>query len=344
MNNLIKRLSDFEWAAIKLSIFYVLIAMAISISFSIVIYNISSLEVGQGIGRTFRIINDCSPNMLPPGFENLEDARNQQLDEINGHLQQRLVYFNLIILLISSGLSYFLAKKTLHPLELAMDTQNRFTADASHELRTPLAAMRAEIEVALRDKKMSLAEAKKLLFSNIEEVAKLEHLSDALLKLAIYQEGKIELERLNISEVIVKAYEKIAALAKKREIVFENELQDAFVLGDRQSLVELFVILLDNAIKYSLQGNKIEIKIVKLNKKVTVKIKDYGSGIMPSDLPNIFERFYRSDTSRTKAINGYGLGLSLAKQIIDLHEGKILVKSTLGKGSEFDVTLPEKTF
>ena len=339
MNKLIKRLNDFEWAAIKLSVFYVLIAMAISVSFSLVVYNLSTREVGRGIGRTFRVINQCSPDKLPPGFENLEHARVEQISEINNNLQLQLIYFNIVILLISSALSYFLARKTLHPLEEAMDAQNRFTADASHELRTPLAAMRAEIEVALRDKELSKAEAKELLESNIEEITKLETLSDALLKLARYQHDGFNFTQVNISDVLIEAYGKLESLAKKKEIVFENELKDAQVTGDRGSLVELFVILIDNAIKYSPKGSKIELKILQTQNSVSVEVKDHGVGIKASDLPRIFDRFYRADHSRGKKVNGYGLGLSLAKQIVDLHHGEILVKSTLDKGTEVIVNL-----
>lgn len=323
-----------------MSAFYVLIVMVISIFFSVGIYNISTNELGRGMVKTFGVIDKCALDRLPPGFENLEHARIEQIDEINTRLQSKLVYFNLIILILSSLLSYFLARKTLRPLEQAMEEQNRFTADASHELRTPLAAMRAETEVALRDKKLSISEAKKLLESNIEETKKLEHLSDVLLRLAKYQNIKVDFKNIMTSDILVEAYEKVESLAKAKNIVFENELKEIEVLGERQSLIELFVILLDNAIKYSDKGKKIEIKTAKVGGKVVVRIKDYGLGIKSSDLPHIFDRFYRADTSRAKTkVNGYGLGLSLAKQIVDLHGADISVKSTIGKGTEFTVSL-----
>ena len=339
MNNIFKeKLSDFDRAAIKLSVFYVLIVMIISIFFSISIYNISTKEVGRGVGKTMGIIDNCAPGHLPPGFESLERVRIDQIQEINDRIKVGLYYFNLIILIVSSGLSYFLAKKTLHPLEQAMESQNRFTADASHELRTPLAAMRSEIEVALRDKKISPDDAKKLFESNIEEIVKLENLSETLLKLARYQNYESDFKEVNICEAIVEAYEKVAHMAEKKQIVFENDLREVEVNGDKQSLVQLFVVLLDNAIKYSGKGEKILIKVSQIGKHASVSIKDYGSGIKASDLPYIFERFYRGESSRNKAkTNGYGLGLSLAKQIVDMHRGKISVKSVSGKGAEFTV-------
>jgi signal transduction histidine kinase len=340
MNKSIKKIGAFKWASIKLSVFYVLIAMAISISFSIAIFNISKTEVGRGIGRTFRVINQCSLEKLPPGFENLEHARLEQISEINSHVKGQLIYFNLIILIISSGLSYFLARKTLHPLEQAMESQNRFTADASHELRTPLAAMRAEIEVALRDKNLSKDGARNLLRSNIEEIEKLENLSDVLLKLARYEHNGFDFKKLDISDVVVEAYEKVESLAKEKDIEFGNVLNNFKVSGDKQSLVELFVILLDNAIKYSQKGKTIDIKIFQKDKRAIIAIRDRGTGIKTSDLPHIFDRFYRADHSRGKTVKGYGLGLSLAKQIVDLHSGEITVTSTADKGSEFKVAIP----
>lgn len=323
-----------------MSAFYVLIVMAVSILFSYSIYNISIREVGRGVGNTLHIIDQCAPDRLPPGFENLERVRTGQIQEINDRLLERLYYFNLIILLISSILSYFLAKKTLHPLEQAMENQNRFTADASHELRTPLAAMRSEIEVSLRDKKLTLIDSKKLLESNIEEISKLENLSEALLKLARYDNLELKLEKIDLSDVVVEAYSKVAHLAESKKIVFENDLREAEINGDKQSLVQLFVILLDNAIKYSQNNQKISIVIKQSGKRASVVVKDHGAGIKAMDLPHIFDRFYRGESSRNKSkTNGYGLGLSLAKQIVEMHSGKIVVKSTPGKGAEFTVTV-----
>jgi len=337
------KIMEFERAAVKLSAFYVLIVMVISISFSVSLYNISTRELGRGVGKTFRIVSQCSPELLPPGFKNLEHVRIEQIKEFNSNIKEKLYYFNLIILVIASGLSYFLAKKTLHPLEQAMESQNRFTADASHELRTPLTAMRAEIEVAMRDKNITLAQTKKLMESNIEEIAKLENLTNTLLKLARLDEVENDFSKLDLSQIVIEAFEKVQSLALNKKIIFKNSLDPATIVGDKESLVELFVILIDNAIKYSHKGGKIFISIVKTGNSTEIKIKDEGVGIKESQLPHIFDRFYRADSSRTKEkIDGYGLGLSLAKQIVDLHNAKIRVKSVVNKGSEFTVVLPQK--
>ncbi|MCX6806768.1 MAG: HAMP domain-containing sensor histidine kinase [Candidatus Berkelbacteria bacterium] len=334
----------FKSAYLKLTLFYVLIVMIISISFSLVLYRISSTELGRGLGQQTRFLRELPINDRPsfqiPDFEKI---RLEQLEESSNRLRLNLIYFNIFILILSSGISYFLARRTLRPIEEMMDAQNRFTADASHELKTPLTAMRTEIEVSLREKKMSIVEARKLLSSNLEEIGKLESLSGALLKLAKYQEDfKLEFEKVVLTEVITEAYEKVEGLAKEKSIEFKNNFKEIYAKGDKQSLVELFVILLDNAIKYSPKESKISINVEKEKHGAIVKIKDQGIGIKALDLPHIFDRFYRADISRTKEkVDGYGLGLSIAKRIVELHGGTISANSKPGKGSEFIIKLPK---
>lgn len=332
----------FKSAYLKLTLFYVLVAMIISAIFSILLYQMSSNEIDRGLGRQDRFLRELpANNIIPERIQQMEQIRLEQLKESNNHLRLSLIYFNLLILILSSGISYFFARRTLRPIEDMMDAQNRFTADASHELKTPLAAMRSEIEVNLRDKKLDMAGVKKLLESNLEEIGKLETLSNALLKLARYQEDvKLSFKKLSLPEIIIESFEKVESLAKEKKIEFENNLQDIKIKGDRQSLVELFVILLDNAIKYSPEKSKVYISTEKENEYTTIKVRDEGIGIKALDLPYIFNRFYRADSSRSKEkMDGYGLGLSIAKRIVELHGGIISATSKIGKGSEFMVRL-----
>jgi signal transduction histidine kinase len=331
----------FTIAYLKLTGFYILIVMIISVAFSIAIYRISSTELGRGLVRQSRFLREMPNNdneFQPP--DDFERIRNEQLNESSHRLEVNLIYFNLLILILASVASYFFARRTLRPIENSMEAQNRFTADASHELRTPLTAIRTEIEVNLRDKKLNLSEAKNLLKSNLEEIGKLETLSGALLKIARYQDGpKGSFEKVSLEEVLVESYEKVQSLAEKESIKFENDFQNLYINGDKEALVELFVVLLDNAIKYSPKRSKVFIDIAKDKHMAKVKIKDKGIGIKASDLPHIFDRFYRADSSRCKEqVQGYGLGLSLAKQIVELHNGKITATSRPGKGSEFVVS------
>lgn len=347
----------FRSATLKLTLFYILIAMAVSVIFSIAIFNISSNELERGLGRQITILHnmplDSIQNITLPDFDkNKLDLLNESTD----NLRNNLIYYNLLILILSSAAGYFLARKTLQPLEETMEAQSRFTADASHELRTPITAMRAEIEVALRDKKFNFNMAKELLESNLEETSKLESLSNALLKLTNSQKDiKKSFHEIHLSDLIIESYEKVESLADHKSIKFETNLYsqhkeeksvkgnasaDVEIQGDKQSLIELFMILLDNAIKYSPEKSTIKISVVMTDGHVLVKIKDQGIGIKAYDLPHIFDRFYRADHSRNKEkVAGYGLGLSIAKNIAELHGGSISVKSEPGKGSEFSVKL-----
>lgn len=333
-----------DFAVIKLSLFYVLIIMTISVSFSLILHRISYQEINRGLGRQLRTFweqNNINP-MSP--MADLEKIRQDQINEANKRLTINLIYFNILILVFSSITSYFFAKKTLEPIEKSMEEQNRFTADASHELRTPLTAMKTEIEVALRDKKLNLEEARNLLNSNLEEVGKLESLSNALLKLAKAENINNEFEEVNLWAIINAAHKKIQRLSDQKMIsikISPTDKNDNFIIdGEPQSLTELFVILLDNAVKYSPENSEVIVSTENQGEHIVIKIKDEGIGIKESDLPYIFNRFYRADNSRNKEkVAGYGLGLSIAKQIVDMHNGAISVNSKIGKGSEFKISL-----
>jgi signal transduction histidine kinase len=334
---------SFKSAYLKLTVIYVVIVMVISFAFSVLLYQISSSELNRGLGRQGEVLRNLPPpEFVPQSRVALEKTRIAQLEESNNHLRTNLIYFNLLILFVSGGLSYFLARRTLRPIEEMVDIQNRFTADASHELRTPLTAMKTEIEVSLRDKKLNISDAKKLLGSNLEEIGKLETLSNELLSLAKYQDiEELPFEKVNLKEVVDGALGKVEALAKNKEIKFDSELVDVETKANRQSLVELAVILLENAVKYSPKDSKIAITTETRDKHAYIKVQDWGIGIKEADIPFIFNRFYRADISRSKEVmEGYGLGLSIAKKIVEKHHGKIEVESKPDSGSTFTVGLP----
>ncbi len=244
---------------------------------------------------------------------------------------------NVIILVVSGGLGYLLAGKTLKPIKLMIDEQNRFVTDASHELRTPLTALKSTMEVFLRSKTPTIKGSKDLIRSSIEEVNKLKVLSDSLLSLSQYQEynNSVRFEQVSLKKVVREAVDKIAPLAGQRDISVNEQVKDMAVRGNKYSLVDLFVILLENAIKYSPDESKVAIVSSVSGRAINVSVKDEGSGIEEKDIPRIFDRFYRADKSRSSS--GFGLGLSIAKRIVDMHKGKIFVESRVGKGSTFTV-------
>jgi signal transduction histidine kinase len=144
-----------------------------------------------------------------------------------------------------------------------------------------------------------------------------------------------------LKDISAEATQKVSAIATAKDIVIENKVDNIHLKGNETTLTELLVILLDNAIKYSESKTTIKITSYQHDNYAYIKIADQGQGIAKLDLPHIFDRFYRSDLSRSKKeTNGYGLGLSIAKKIVEDHKGSIKVKSILGKGSIFTIKLP----
>jgi two-component system sensor histidine kinase CiaH len=340
----------FTQARIKLTAWYLVIIMAISLSFSGVIYvginreltRIENFEVArrERNSRISSILDQYTQERiargLPPPLFEPEAVESNTTAEARTRILLTLGIINASILVVSGIGGYFLAGRTLKPIALMMDEQKEFVSNASHELRTPLTSLKSEIEVALRDKKITLSQAKKLLTSNLEEVDKIHKLSDYLLKLNKYEAGAPTpvMGKLNLKTLAGKAIEKVLPLAKAKKVKIEKKLASAYVEGNKDSLIELTTILLDNAIKYSKPGGKVVIIISKAGP--LLEVKDSGIGIAKKDLPHIFDRFYRSEASRSREkTDGYGLGLSIAKSIAQLHGARIQVTSTLNRGSSF---------
>jgi len=330
----------FTKTGIKLTLWYLLIIMLVSISFSIAIFKVLDSELNR-VERVQKIRMERRTSLEFP----LKELRDPIIDpgiieESKNRIKFILFLVNLGVLGLSSLAGYFLAGRTLKPIQDMVLEQNRFITDSSHELRTPLTALKSEIEVSLRDKKLKINDTKKILESNLEEVNKLQYLTDNLIKLSQYQKQNVlNIESIFLQEILNEALRKVSKISKAKKINLLNNVKDYSIKGDRQTLVELFVILLDNAIKYSPKESKVTLNSVKKDKYIFVSIKDEGEGISEEDIPHIFDRFYRADKSRTKStIPGYGLGLSIAKEIIEKHKGHLKVESTLGKGSEFIVS------
>ena len=343
----------FHSARIKLTAWYLLIIMVVSIAFSVAVYKILTFELDR-VERAQRLrIELRNPNpqyIFPP--TNLQDDLLHPfrldpdiIEETKTRLKIILFLINLGILGSSAVAGYFLAGKTLRPIKEMVDEQNRFITDASHELRTPLTALKAEIEVNLRNKKLTLEDAKKILASNLEETNNLQILSDDLIKLTQYQQNDngMLIAKISLSDVVNEAVKKVTRFAKDKNITIINEVDKITIEGDKQSLTESLVIFLDNAIKYSPAKTEVNLSSHKTDGYVLITITDQGTGINKADIPHLFDRFYRADKSRTKtATPGYGLGLAIAKQIIDRHHGTIIVDSSLNKGSTFTIKLPLK--
>ena len=333
----------FKKAVVRLTLWYLAVIMLLSLFFTVVLYNVSTSELNALEVRQENLIHSHAGMMLPLGFNDVNQQRIQEINDSKSHIAVNLAYFNVIILLLGGGISYLLAKRTLEPLEESMEAQKRFTADASHELRTPLTAMKSEIEVALRDHHLSASDARELLESNLEEVNKLQALSNGLLALAKQDEKAAQLPvPVQVASVVNEAVKSLQHKAKQCEVslLVHNET-GLMVKAESMRLHEVVAILLDNAIKYSSPKSEVTVTTEKKEESMVLSVEDKGVGIAEEDIPHIFDRFYRVDPSRSKTtVEGYGLGLSIAKKIAESYNGAIEVVSKLGEGTTFSLILP----
>lgn len=325
---------------IQLAASYLLIIMTMSISFSVVTYHTSAQEIGRQLppGRAYSQLDILDSDAF-------RDYLQDRLSDGRHELLVRLVALNGFVLILGAFISYVLARRTLEPIEEALEAQSRFAADASHELRTPLATIHTENEVALRNPKLTLARSKALLKSNLEEVTRLQQLSEGLLHLA-RDDGKLpSLSSVSLSDVTREAINKLYREAQSKRIVIEDKVGDIRAHANSVSLEQIITILLDNAIKYSPDNTSISVTAKRQGKEVLLNVTDQGVGIAADDLSRIFTRFYRVDPSRTsRRVSGHGLGLALAAKLAQQQNGQITVTSKPGKGSTFVVHLmPNKS-
>lgn len=330
----------FTKTRLTLTAWYLAIIMLVSFAFSIVIYQGAQSELQRSLRIQTLRFQRQQGIYLPLGV--FPEIDRELLTELDNRIKLTLLLVNLGIFVFSGAAGYFLAGKTLRPIEKMVEEQKRFVADASHELRTPLTAMRTENEVALRDKKLNLEGAKQLLKSNLEETNKMQELSNYLLTLSRYQTKGFQFKKepVDLHQVIHSVLETHQSTIKKRSIKIITKGQRVIVNAHKESLIELLNILVDNAIKYSFSKGSINIETQKTSTGVLLSVHDNGIGIKPNDLPHIFDRFYRAEPSRSKLrTDGYGLGLSIAKEIVDYHSGLIEVQSNARTGTTFKIKL-----
>jgi signal transduction histidine kinase len=222
--------------------------------------------------------------------------------------------------------------------EQTLQQQRRFVADASHELRTPLTTIRGNLGLLKRQPPIVEEDKRAVLEDMVEETDRLIRLTNDLLLLARSDAGRpLRLVPVPIGPLVDDVCRQARLLGEQRTVVCED-VPAVGVLGDPDAIKQVLLILLDNALKYTPDGGTITIGAASAERAVVIAIRDTGPGIAPEALPHIFERFYRSDESRTGS--GAGLGLSIAKELIDAQHGQINVTSAAGKGSIFSVTLP----
>jgi signal transduction histidine kinase len=329
--------SMFESATLQLTAWYLLGVMLLSVSFSVLIYNLSIAEFSARLGVIETRLEEREV-VLSPRFD-FEAVQRRQLVEVRQNIVTTLVYTNLVILAIASVASYLWARRTLRPIEEAHEAQSRFTSDASHELRTPLSVMQAEIEMALRNPKATKREYREILESNHEEVARLTGLSNVLLKIAHLDLRSISWQEANLQTILETAIQSFSAQDQAR-IQLHKSKKVIKIHANPESFTELIIILLDNALKYSTPDTPVQLSARRQKGRIYCSVTNEGPGISSDEIGSIFHRFYRSNSTRTYSQSpSFGLGLSLAKKIAELHHGEISVKSTPHKQTTFTVKI-----
>ncbi len=220
----------------------------------------------------------------------------------------------------------------------------QFSSDASHELRTPLTIMRGEIEVALRNQRMS-KQARELFTSMNDELVRLSSIVESLMSLVKSDTGRLvfNLQPVALDEFIRQIFEEAQVLAETKKIKVKlDHSEELHIKGDAARLKQLFLNLIDNAIKYSRPHGLVTLSLKRETDNAVIMIKDNGIGIPRKEQSKIFERFYRADKNsrNNESPSGSGLGLSIAKWIAEAHNGSIEIRSREGKGSTFIVRIP----
>ncbi len=259
----------------------------------------------------------------------------------------RVLIVSLILgVFVSAGLGYFFAGRSLKPIREAYASKQEFLANASHELKTPLSVIMLSTETLEGEINPELAFQRQIVSDIKDETQKMNHLVSDLLYLARNDSrtATANFELFNLSETLEKEIVSYEKMAQSKGLALSSTITPNIkVLGDRKQLLSVITILVDNAMKYTKMGGQIFIELDKSNTSknqgIKLNVKDTGIGIPEQELKRIFERFYRSETSRSKETGGYGLGLAIAKEIVEQHGGTIHAESIEKVGTTFSVEL-----
>ncbi len=252
----------------------------------------------------------------------------------------------LVALVLFFLLSLYLSRLALKPVEKAWQQQNQFIADASHELKTPLTVILANLDILSSHEDRTIQDQSKWLNNTKEEASRMKQLVENLLFLARSDAGVINdvihsNTLVDFSNLVLKSTLIFESIAFENKVAMANEIENDIILnGCESQLKQVVSILLDNACKYAEKNGTIFIELKKSNHLAVLAVRNSGEVISPIEQTHIFERFYRTDKSRVRKEGGYGLGLSIAKTIIEHHKGKISVVSDPSDGTIFTVSLP----
>ncbi len=334
----------FEQARLKLTIWYVVVIMLVSGFFSSLVYWAGVRELSRyglrwerQMMHRERLWQKMMGEEMMEGWDRVVEWKEKELNEAKKSLIIALIELNGVILVLAMVSGWFLAGKTLAPIKKSMEEQKLFAASAAHELKTPLTVMKANLEVALEDKKID-DKVKQILKENLEEVDRLISLSQGLLSLSYPQTAK-EREEVNVNQVVKEITKRFQGQAKQKDIDLKiQERTKVEIYGNKKQVEKMLEAVIDNAIKYSHKGGKVVIQVDKEGKFGVIRIKDWGVGIKREDINKVKKPFYQV----TSTNNGFGLGLAIVDKIVKDHGGKWSIQSEEGEGAEVEIKLSKK--
>ena len=258
-----------------------------------------------------------------------------------------LAALGVIAIIFAAAIGYVLSGGAMQPIREAYERQRQFAADASHELRTPLAVVLASADLLRSDPTITSPFLKQVIEDVRDEVKKMTKLVSDLLTVARTDGKALQLKpvRMDIAAVARQTVRMMRAFAEKKDIAIKEMLPSHMeIYADEQKIRQLILILIDNAVKYTLDHGHIMVSIVlSENGRIHLSVADSGIGIAAEDQGRIFDRFYRVDKARSRRMGGNGLGLAIAREIVEAHHGTITLESEVGKGTIFHVYLKTRT-
>lgn len=243
----------------------------------------------------------------------------------------------LLFLLISIRLSAVAAR----PMEEAMQREKQFVADASHDLKTPLSVILANNSILMENPENKVGDLRRWLDSTQEAAKRMQKLIAEMLTLADVERQDVPLvcEEVDLANIAMKADLELESVAFEKNVTLEDDLPDrCMVTGNADYLLRIVMSLLENALKYEPSGGRVSIHLTQSKKKTVLSVCNRGSRIADEDLPHVFDRFYRSDKSRTNSAGSFGLGLAITKEMVERLGGTISVTSSQEEGTIFSVT------
>ena len=298
-----------------------------------VFFNALYHQIGEAIlsGISSGIGNKSSPEILSSAIvTRIEEIRTSNF------LMISLIFFG------ATGLcGWLVARVTLSPARNALSAQKQFIGNIAHEIRTPLSVIKTNAEVTLLDPSLT-ADVKHALHSNVEELDRISEIINNLLSLsALMKPERVEFKSVDLGEVADETILKISSLAKTNEIeLVLRKGDERTVWGSRTAFLQIFGNIVKNALMYTPRGGRVDVTVEPSGSYIRLMVEDSGMGIARKDLFRIFEPFYRTDQSRTRSHGGTGLGLAIVSELVKLHQGKIVIRSSVGRGTNVTVLFP----